>query len=230
MSTTNQLSLNLVAIAAGGLTFSILLGPFLHIPETVPAVITLTVLGLAALDQFGWQGLGADLLLDGLAQCSPAYRQRLVRHEAGHFLVAHLLGFAPTDYSLSLWQAWRRGQGRHVGVSLTVPPQVTLPELEQYCTVWMAGIAAEEWLYGQAEGGEADRQQVAAIAQTLKIDPTLKQRQALLNAKQLLTTHTSAYESLVVAMSEQQSASDCRALLEQKLATELMPSTKTPQT
>jgi hypothetical protein len=222
MSTKNQLSLNLVAISAGGLTFSILLGPLLHIPETVPAVITLTVLGLAALDQFGWQGLGGELFLDGLAQCSPAYRQRLVRHEAGHFLAAHLLGLTPTDYSLSLWQAWRQGQGQQVGVSLTVPPQVTLPELEKYCTVWMAGIAAEEWLYGQAEGGEADRQQVAAIAQTLNINPTLKQRQALLNAKQLLTTHASTYEALVVAMGEQQSASDCRALLEQMQETELV--------
>ena len=32
--------------------------------------------------------------------------------------------------------------------------------LERFCTVWMAGIAAEKLVYGDSQGGAEDRQQL----------------------------------------------------------------------
>jgi hypothetical protein len=218
MNYKNQLSLNLVAIAVAGMTFSLLLGPLLHIPQTVPALITLAILGLAAIDQFGLQGRGAELGLDSLAQLSPKYRQRLIHHEAGHFLVAHLLGLPITDYSLSVWSAYQKGDANQVGVSLAVPAQINLAQAEPYTTVWMAGMAAEELVYGQSEGAANDRLQVQVISQALNLNPQQQQRQSLSKAKQLLESHWSIYEALVAAMNEQKPVSDCCRLLDQRLA------------
>jgi hypothetical protein len=218
MNYKNQLSLNLVAIAVAGMTFSLLLGPLLHIPQSVPALVTLAILGLAAIDQFGLQGRGAEIGLDGLAQLSPKYRQRLIHHEAGHFLVAHVLGLPVTDYSLSVWSAYQKGDANQVGVSLATPAQINLAQVEPYTTVWMAGMAAEELVYGQSDGAANDLQQVQVISQALNLNPQQQQRQGLSKAKQLLQSHWSIYQALVTAMSEQQPVSDCCRLLDQRLA------------
>jgi hypothetical protein len=218
----SQLSLNLVAVAVALMTFSILLGPLLQIPQTVPAVLTLGILSLAAVDQFGFQGWGGNLFLDGLAQLSPSYRQRVLQHEAGHFLVAHLLGLTITGYRLSVWQAWQQrnedAPNALVGVSVAVPTQVAITELDRYCTLWMAGIAAEEWIYGQADGGNDDRLQVATLAEAYSRDPELQQRQALLRAKQLLKTHETTYQDLVAAMGTGAAVADCQAIIDQASA------------
>jgi len=93
----SQLSINLIAISVFLMTFSVLLGPLINLSPTIPAVATLTVLGLATVDSFSWQGQGGNLLLDWIARMTSAeHRDRIVKHEAGHFLVAHLLGI-PID-------------------------------------------------------------------------------------------------------------------------------------
>ncbi|MEL6764287.1 MAG: ATP-dependent Zn protease, partial [Cyanobacteria bacterium J06607_6] len=105
----NPITLNLVAIAIFLTTMLSLLGPLVHITPEMLGVTVAGLAGLLAIDRFGWQGLGGTLLIDWMAQRSPEYRQRIVQHEAGHFLAAHLLNIPVTDYHLSAWSALRAG-------------------------------------------------------------------------------------------------------------------------
>ena len=49
------------------------------------------------------------LLLDAVAHTlNKDYGDRVCQHEAGHFLVAYLLGLLPKRYTLSSLDAWQR--------------------------------------------------------------------------------------------------------------------------
>lgn len=217
----SQTALNLVAITIFTLVMSTLLGPWLHLSPVVPAIAAFGLLGLATVDTLGWQGQGATLLVDWVARFSPDHRDRVLRHEAGHFLVAHLLNIPITGYTLSAWEAFRQGQPGQGGVSFS--SQELDAELERgvlsdqlidrYCTVWMAGIAAESLLYGSAEGGGDDRQKFRILWTQLRRSPEqglLKEKWALLQAKTLIETHRAAYDALVDAMTSRLPPAECR--------------------
>ena len=75
----------------------------------IPALTTFIILGIATLDSLGLQGKGGTLVIDWLSRFSPEYSDRLVHHEAGHFIVAHLLQIPFTGYTLSAWESWKQG-------------------------------------------------------------------------------------------------------------------------
>lgn len=206
-----QVALNLAAVLVFVLTLSILLGPLLSISPTIPAVATLGVLGFVTLDSLGLQGKGVTLLLDGFAQRSPLYRERILRHEAGHFLVAHLLGIPVTGYTLSAWEALRQGHPGQGGVmfdgsQLTLPLPAQL--LDRYCTVWMAGGVAESLTYDRVEGGSDDLQKLRSVL-TQRQDWRQQERSSVLQARALLQKHWSTYEVLVEAMKRRASVGEC---------------------
>ena len=87
----SQTALNLAAISVFVLVLSSLLGPLFNLSPVVPAITVFSLLAIATLDNFSLQGQGGTLLIDWLASASPQHRERIVRHEAGHFLVAALL-------------------------------------------------------------------------------------------------------------------------------------------
>jgi hypothetical protein len=210
----SQTALNLAAICVFLMTFSILLGPFLSIPPELPAIATISLLGLATVDSFKFQGQGGSLVVDWFAQRSPAHRARIAHHEAGHFLVADRLGITVTDYSLSAWEARRKGKPGLGGVSFAEPSnQLSAQELDRYCTVWMAGIAAEQIVYETAEGGSDDRTKLRGVLATLSLDPQQKERLAIFQAKNLLQTNWPAYQALVAAMQERKPMADCQQIL-----------------
>lgn len=211
----NQIRLNLLAGAVGLMTLSVLLGPFLSIPAEFPALATFALLGLTTLDQLGFEGRGTTLVLDWLGQRSPAYRQRILHHEAGHFLVAYLLDIPVTGYSLSAWESLRSGQSGQGGVSFApLQPPFTPAELERYAIVWMAGIAAEVLVYGAAEGGNDDRQMLQKLWAALGQNGQLQERQAFRQAENLIQTHRTTYQALVTAMEQRASLLECQQLLE----------------
>jgi hypothetical protein len=221
-----QLSLNLVALSIFTVTMASLLGPIVHLSPVVPAVLTAGALGLAAVDTFSWQGQGAALMLDWLAGFSTLHRARVTRHEAGHFLVAHLLGIPVTGYTLSAWEALRQGYPGEGGVRFDsqeldaelAQGQLSAQLLNRYCTIWMAGIAAETLIYGNSEGGSDDRQKLEGVVAQLPIAPSereQKQRWALLQAKTILENHTEAYGALLTAMEARSSVADCINAMEQ---------------
>lgn len=223
----NQVAFNLIAIAIFAVTMTSLLGPFLHIPAAVPAGITAACLGLFTVDTLGLQGQGTRILLDWAARTSPEHRTRVIHHEAGHFLAAHLLGIPVTGYTLSAWEAFRQGQTGSGGVVFDcseldaqlrqgkLPTQV----FDRYATVWMAGGIAETLVYGSAEGGEDDVQKFRTVYWRSRRSPTESQQQERWFAHQartLIQKNWAAYEALVAAMEQRTPVADCCQVIEQQ--------------
>ncbi|MDJ0617072.1 MAG: ATP-dependent Zn protease [Calothrix sp. MO_192.B10] len=221
----SQTALNLIAISVFLMTFSTLLGPLIHLSPIVPALATFTVLGIATVDRFSWQNKGGRLMLDWIANFSPQHRERIIHHEAGHFLVAHILEFEVINYTLNAWEALKQNQSGQGGV--TVDDRHCTSQLEggslnthildRYCTIWMAGIAAEKLVFNDTVGGLDDRQKLSAILQGLgfsELAYAQKQRFHALQAQNLLQENWSAYQALVNAMRQRQSVSDCVRAIE----------------
>lgn len=225
-----DVTLNLIAIAVFSLTMLSLLGPLVSLPPAVPAVVTAALLGVVSLDQIGLQGRMGNILLDSFSWASAEYRQRVLRHEAGHFLVATLLEIPVVAYTLNTWEAWRQGLPGQGGVvfdttALEQPlaqGQISSQLIDRYCRVWMAGIAAEQVAYGDAVGGSDDRQQVAQLWRQLDrpaAEGILKQRWAVLQAKTLIENNREAFEQLVAAMEQRQPAEVCQQIVQQHRST-----------
>lgn len=207
------------------MTLSSLLGPLFHLSPTIPATLTFTVLGIATVDSFGFQGKGGNLFLDWIASFSPEYRERILRHEAGHFLVAYLLGIPVVGYTLSAWEALKQKQPGQGGVSFNDGELASQLEqgiigtqmLDRYCTVWMAGIAAETLVYNNTEGGSDDRSKLAGVLKNIGLSKSAteqKQRFCILQAKTLLTENWSAYQALINAMRQRTSVVECIRVIE----------------
>lgn len=221
-----QTALNLIALGVFGITLSALLGPMFNISPAIPALTTLGVLSLATLDSFRFQGKGVTLLLDALAGARSEHRDRILKHEAGHFLVAYFLGIPITGYTLSAWEAFKQGQPGLGGVAFdaqALPPKAFAGgemrlTLERFCTVWMAGIAAETLVYGNAEGGVEDRQKIREALISLgrpASESSLKERWAIRQAHTLIEEHWTSYEALVAAMKERASVAECYRVIQQ---------------
>ena len=219
-----QTALNLIAIGVFLMTMTCLLGPILHIPPVVPAALTFGILSLATADTLSWNSRGVSLLLDLFA--SKEQRQRIVHHEAGHFLTAYFLGIPITGYTLTAWEVLKQGQLGRGGVGFDTETLTNQPfkldqmrlTLERFCTVWMAGVAAEKMVYDHAQGGAEDRQQLKQalmMAGLPEADFPQKERWAQLQATNLLTRHQESYEALVEAMHERASVEECCAVIQQ---------------
>lgn len=215
-----QVSLNLVAITIFFFVMLSLLTPLIHLPAEIPALAVFAVLCLATVDTLGWQGRGSTLLLDWLARFSKEYRDRVLHHEAGHFLVAHQLGIPITGYTLTAWEARQQGQPGLGGVTFDTQEletelatgQLSTQLIDRYCIVWMAGIAAELLHYGDAEGGGDDRQTIRTLWLQLQrplSEVDIKQRWAILQAKALLQTNQPAYNALLQVMEQRSSVESC---------------------
>ena len=210
---TKQLSFNLVAICVFGMTVSSLVTPLLKISSTVPVLVIFAIIVITTLDSFWFKSTAATLILDTIAGTSPAYRQRIVQHEAGHFLVAHLLGIPITGYTLSAWESIGQGQSAQGGVMIA-PPQVDVSTqlLQQYCTVWMAGIVAEKLIYDRAEGGSEDRRQLRGLLFRIgkqQQEIVYQENLATLQAKTLIQTNWDAYQALATMMKNRTLVADC---------------------
>jgi ATP-dependent Zn protease len=210
---TKQISLNLVAICVFGMTMSSLVTPLINVPSTIPIAIVAAIIAGTTLDNFFFKSTIATLVVDAIAGTKDAYRQRIVHHEAGHFLVAYLLDIPITGYTLSAWESLRQGRSAQGGVTFA-PPQADISSrlLEQYCAVWMAGIAAERLVYDRSEGGGEDRQKlrgVLFVAGKQQQEITRQENAATLQAKTLIQTNWDAYQALVTAMHDRMPVAAC---------------------
>jgi hypothetical protein len=221
----SDLPLNLTAIAVFVMMLSVLIGPLIHLSPFVTALTTISLLGLITADQFAWQGRGSNLFLDSLA--SKKQRKRILHHEAGHFLAAYYLGIPIKDYTLSAWETFKQGNPGLGGVQFDTEPLENQSQnwqnfpliLERFATVWMAGIAAEQLIYGQAEGGNDDRQKLLISLNLSQLPQAIypqKERWALVQAKNLLESHRAEYDALVQAMTERLPVADCCRIIQEK--------------
>nr|WP_309729229.1 ATP-dependent Zn protease [Chamaesiphon sp. OTE_75_metabat_556] len=195
------------------MTISSLVTPLINVSSTLPIAIVAAIIAGTTIDNFFLKSTIATLVVDAIAGTKDAYRQRIVHHEAGHFLVAYLLDIPITGYTLSAWESWRQGRSAQGGV-MFAPPQAAISSrlLAQYCTVWMAGIAAERLMYDRAEGGGEDRQKLRGIlfvAGKQQQELVRQENAATLQAKTLIQTHWDAYQALVIAMKDRASVAEC---------------------
>ncbi len=218
-------TLNAIAITIFGVTMASLLGPIVDLSPAVVAVFAAVGLGIFSLDQLGLGGRIGAILTDSLAWTSAEHRQRVLHHEAGHFLAAVLLDFPIEAYTLNAWESWRQGIPGQGGVvfgprdpATAAQPMLTPQTVDRYCQVWMAGIAAEQLIYGNVEGGGDDTVALGLFWQALGRSPAevpLKQRWATLQAKTLLEKHRDTFDALVVAMADRAPVADCCQVIAQ---------------
>lgn len=225
----SPVTLNLVAIAIFSITMMSLVGGLVGLSPVVPAAIAFGLMGLATADTLALEGRMGTLLVDGLSQFSAEHRQRVLHHEAGHFFIAHVLGVPVMDYSLSAWEAFRKGQPGRGGVRFSTDNlseqldqgALSAATVDTYCTVWMAGIAAEQLVYGKAEGGYDDQQALRILWQQFRrplSECDVKSRWSALKAKSILESHRDEYEALVEAMNRRACVSECIQVLPQSVA------------
>jgi hypothetical protein len=127
------------------------------------------------LDRVLVSGANVETLLRWLY---PDSTRKIIHHEAGHFLLAYLLGCPVEGIVLSTWAALKDsrfggGPSRTLfrstvsaGTSFFDPelsyemnrpiPSIRRTSIDKYSIIVMGGIAAEAMIYGHAEGGAGD--------------------------------------------------------------------------
>jgi hypothetical protein len=233
----NQTAINVVAISVFLMTLSTLLGPLINLSPTIPALTMVAFLGIASLDNFSFQGKVGTIVLDWLARFSQEYKERIIYHEAGHFLVAHLSGILVTGYTLSAWEAWKMGQPGQGGVILEdneiakqfEKGKIGVSMVERYCNIWMAGIAAENLVFKSAEGGGDDKANLNQFLTALGFEEKVfeqKQRFHLLQAKNLIQENWDIYQALVEAMRKRVEVEECKKIIPHSAPTTITPEEK----
>lgn len=113
---------------------------------------------LATLDAVAAGGGVGFLILDSAARfISPTYARRVAAHEAGHFLVAYLLGLLPRGYDLSSLGAFSRSRalGVQAGTRLcdvafrreVSTGRISSSSVDRAAAVALAGVAAEYCMF-----------------------------------------------------------------------------------
>lgn len=176
-------------------------------------------------------GVGA-LLLDTIGRVlSKKYSNRVAQHEAGHFLVAYLLGVLPKSYTLSSIHALRKGGSLNVQAGTTFVDSQFREEvssgklssmtLNKFTCIALAGVATEYLLYDLAEGGLADIQQLDNLLKSLSFTQKKADSQvrwAVLNVVTILRRHKNILSKLAMTMMSGKSVGECIEVIEAELA------------
>jgi len=149
----------------------------------------------------------------------PDMKDRVIRHEAGHLLVAHVLGCPIQSITLGAWDALTKegndGQQRFIGAgtsffdpdlnAASIKGRITRSIVDRYSVILMAGIAAEALSFGDSEGGSDDEKSLTVfLSETVQVNQNIPEqaRWAATNALSLLKENRDAYERLVMALQE----------------------------
>eukprot|EP00793_Prasinoderma_coloniale_P003649 PRCOL_00003025-RA len=219
------------SLAAASLGATVALGLS---PEQV-AVDGSAFLFALGVDTVAYGGAGGALVLDSLARYTASgYRERVAAHEAGHFLVAYLVGILPRGYTLSGWDALRTYGALRVQAGCLFcdgdfqrsvsKGKLQSSDLDRYACVALAGIAAEVMTFGRAEGGSADVAQLDGLLRALGFDQskaTKQVRWAVLATVLLLREFKDVHKELALAMDRGASVSECIQVIEDRTDVEL---------
>eukprot|EP00930_Biecheleria_cincta_P005650 TRINITY_DN106581_c0_g1_i1.p1 TRINITY_DN106581_c0_g1~~TRINITY_DN106581_c0_g1_i1.p1 ORF type:complete len:510 (-),score=116.98 TRINITY_DN106581_c0_g1_i1:271-1764(-) len=197
------------------------------------AFLVLGIGGLTAafVDQVANRGFLQLLVLDSIGRLiSEDYRKRVAQHEAGHFLVAYLLGILPKAYTLSAVDALSKYKSVNVQAGTVFcdssfqrevqAGKLSGKSLDMFLCTALGGVAAEYLVFGQAEGGQSDIQQLEELFQSLRFDQQqtdLQLRWAVLNTVGLLRRHAATHQILAEAMARGACVGECIAEVEKSL-------------
>lgn len=198
-----------------------------------PDIFYVSLLGLFlwTLDSVSFNGGVSSLIIDTIGHTvSKKYHDRVIQHEAGHFLVAYLMGILPKRFTLSSLEAFQKEGSLNVQAGTAFVDielqeevnagKVTATMVNKFTCVALAGVATEYLLYDQAEGGLADIQQLDSFLSSLgftqkKTDSQV--RWAVLNTILLLRRHEAVRVKLAKAMSEGKSVGQCIRVIEESI-------------
>lgn len=226
-----DVELNILAIAIFVMTISSLLSPIFNISPFLPAGATFIILSLLTLDNLSFQSKGLSVFLDLFA--SKEQRERVLHHEAGHFITAYFLGIPIQDYTLTAWESIRAGYYGNGGVvfdasEVTAQPfnlSQTRLTLDRFCTVWMAGIAAEKLMFEDAEGGSEDYQQLGVALKMAGLSPqthSQKARWGQVQATNLIQRNEESYQALIEAMKQRKTVAQCCEVIQEHCVEEVV--------
>ncbi|XP_065851657.1 uncharacterized protein [Euphorbia lathyris] len=189
------------------------------------------LLFLWTLDSVSFNGGIGSLVLDTIGHTfSQKYHNRVVQHEAGHFLIAYLMGILPKGYTLSSFEALQKEGSFNVQAGTAFVDFEFLEEvktgklsastLNRFSCIALAGLATEYLLYGYAEGGLADIKQLDMLLNGLgftqkKADSQV--RWSVLNTVLILRRHERARAKLAEAMTMRESVGSCIAIIEDSI-------------
>nr|XP_023916345.1 uncharacterized protein LOC112027934 [Quercus suber] len=190
--------------------------------------LSLGLLFLWTLDSVSFNGGVGSLVIDTIGHTfSQKYHNRVIQHEAGHFLIAYLVGILPKGYTLSSLEALKKEGSLNVQAGTAFVDfefleevntgKVSATTLNRFSCIALAGVATEYLLYGVAEGGLADINKLDMLLQSLgftqkKADSQV--RWSVLNTVLLLRRHKLARAKLAEAMSMGKSVGACLGIIE----------------
>ncbi|VYS68063.1 unnamed protein product [Arabidopsis thaliana] len=193
--------------------------------------LTLGFMFLWTLDLVSFNGGIGSLVLDTTGHTfSQRYHNRVVQHEAGHFLVAYLVGILPRGYTLSSLEALQKDRSLNIQAGSAFVDYEFLEEvnsgkvsatmLNRFSCIALAGVATEYLLYGYAEGGLDDISKLDGLVKSLgftqkKADSQV--RWSVLNTILLLRRHEIARSKLAQAMSKGESVGSCIQIIEDSI-------------
>ncbi len=225
----NVTTTDLLAIAIFTITMMSLVGTMVGLSPVVPSAIAIVLLSAWGIDIGFWQGKFGAYTQAWLRARSPKYRERVSYHEAGHFLAAHVLGFKVVSYAIAGIVGRSLGEiladdtfaGIEGGVEIELGDSLNSTNLlDRYCTVYMAGIAAEQLMCeGETEGGIDDIQCLRQAIENLP-NPMTQEQWALLNARNLLSDRRVVLSSLAKQMLNGETVEDCCHSIDQCLKPE----------
>lgn len=150
-----------------------------------------------------------DLFSQGFADT----KQRVLRHEAAHFLLSYLLGLPIVGYSLDLGKEHINLIDEKLQKKL-YQGSLESSELDRLAVVSMAGLAAEGLFYDKVMGQSADLFTLQRLINRTKPALSNDQQQnltrwAVVYAASLLKSNSVAYEALQESMAAKASVADC---------------------
>eukprot|EP00199_Chlamydomonas_sp_CCMP681_P002494 CAMPEP_0119108616 /NCGR_PEP_ID=MMETSP1180-20130426/15466_1 /TAXON_ID=3052 ORGANISM="Chlamydomonas cf sp, Strain CCMP681" /NCGR_SAMPLE_ID=MMETSP1180 /ASSEMBLY_ACC=CAM_ASM_000741 /LENGTH=335 /DNA_ID=CAMNT_0007094249 /DNA_START=45 /DNA_END=1052 /DNA_ORIENTATION=+ len=177
----------------GGISFAVL-----AIGSTVPGVL-----------QFA---------IDKFSLVFPDYKDRVVRHEAAHFLIGYLTACPVTSYSLLLGEERVEFAEARIGKRL-IEKTLEDEEIDSLAAVAVAGIAAEGQQYEEVMGQTADLLDLQRILMRSRVKLSALQQQnvtrwAVFTAGALLRTHKREHEAVMEAMARGASTMECVEAIE----------------
>lgn len=199
-----------------------------HLTVTQALGIVVAVMFVVVGDQVGNSGGLEGLVVDTAGRyINKTYAERVALHEAGHFLIAYLVGLLPKIYTLSTLDAYQRYGKFNIQAGTQFCDKsfseeiangsISSASLDKYTCVALAGVSAEFLKFGRAEGGLGDVQQLDALLRAIgftqkKTDGQI--RWAVLNVTSLLRRHKRTHEKLAQAMAQGSSVAACIGVIE----------------